>query len=136
MLYIILFVTSIASLATYLAWRDWRTWYLLRRYGVEAKGSIKYMWKARLGHFPHYYLIYQFEGETPDGELFQHEKYTEIDVNHYLALEKGEPLMVVYAATNPAIFHLSFQTTEHLHWTFSAGFAWMCTAFFLFIALA
>jgi hypothetical protein len=135
MLYLILFVAFIGCITSYLAWRDWRTWYLLRRYGVETEAHIKYLWKGWLGYFPHYYLIYEFTVETADGDFFQHEKHTEIDINQYLALEKGEPLMVIYAANNPAIFHLTFQTTEHLHWTFSAAFVWVCTAFFLLIAL-
>ena len=131
---LILFMSSLAILPTYYAWREWRAWYYLRRYGMEIAGTVQYAWIGKIGMFDHYYLIYDFEVETSDGEYFS--QYTEITRQTYQAVQAGTPPRVRYASVKPAIFRLVDQPFEYLRWTFSAGLAWVVVAFFVLIAVS
>ncbi|HLA44695.1 MAG TPA: DUF3592 domain-containing protein [Aggregatilineales bacterium] len=135
MLLFVLFMVALASLPTMLAWRDWRAWYYLRQFGVETPAEIQYVWIGKIGLFDHYYVIYQFDGETPDGDYFFQSRHAEISRNDYMQTQAGTPLMVRYAANKPAIFRLASQSTEQIHWTLSAILAWGVAVIFIMIWL-
>lgn len=134
MLAFLLLMAATACLPSGMAWREWRAWYHLRRYGAEMPAAVRYHWVSPLGLFRYYFVIYEFEGETPDGMPFSHSRYTELDANAYQAFLKGEPLIVRYSVRNPAIFRLTLQPTEQWAWTWRAA-AWGVVGFLLGVTL-
>lgn len=123
-------------LPTTFAVREWRAWYLLRRFGVETEGRVQHHWVGRIGLFDHYYVIYEFDGETDDGDFFYHSKHTEIDRPLYQSLARGQPPIVRYASVRPGVFRLKGQNPEPLNATFGSLIGWACAVFFLLIGLS
>ena len=136
MVFLVLFMVTLALAPSVFALREWRAWYLLRRYGIETEGRIQHHWMGRLGLFDHYYVIYEFDGESPDGEFFFHTKYCEVDQSIYGAIDRGEPPIVRYASVRPSAFRLKGQNPQPLNPTIASLFAWMWAAFFILIALS
>jgi hypothetical protein len=127
---------ALALLPTFFALREWQAWILLRRFGVEVEGHVQHRWVGRIGLFDHYYVIYEFDGETPDGEFFYHSKHLEVDAAYYRALDRGQPLMVRYASMKPGIFRLKGQNPQPINLTLKSLLVWACAAFFILIAVS
>lgn len=129
------FCLVLALPATWMAIREWRRWWWLRRDGIEQPIHIQHRWTSQWGIIPHYYLIYEFERITAQDENFHFSQYTQIDSDTWQALEKGQPLHVVYSASHPHYYRLENETTEQLRWSFAAFFSWASTVFFVAVGL-
>jgi len=123
---LLLFMWLFAIVPGILAWREWRLWFALRLDGQTAPVEVQHHWVGQIGLLSHYYIIYQFDVETPDGEYHFHSRYVEVEREVYDDFLAGGTLMVRYSQTNPALFRLADRPLELIHWTFGffVGLVW------------
>ncbi len=134
-LFVVLFMVGLAIVPTVMAYKDWRDWYWLYRYGAEMNAEIQHHWVGYLGSIPNYYVIYDIDGETPDGDYFFHSRFTEISREAYQGIEGGEPLRVRYCTLRPFIHRPAGQAPQVARWTLTSLFAWAVALFFLYLLL-
>lgn len=128
----LIFLLLVALIPTILSGQHWRRWWILRREGVITTATVTHHWAAPLGLTKVYYVMYEVEIITADGEPFHLHTHAILEPDHYRAVVEGEPLAVRYADGHPRIFSVVGVGSQHWRWTAAALAAW---AYFAFMAL-